>query len=217
MRFFAYLFIITFMFSNCLAEEANDETVFKEKLVQWVDAANVVAEEENTENVKKLDDAFIDLRRFSREHPDSQYADDAEFIRYKGTEVPPEQWEKFAAKYYDGKIEDFTKEQLRRLKGNFSAFAYECYIPYGLLPLYVKGQNAWLGLDYKEAERYLSEFLQKLDFYSSDLKRALQEPYFNLLTIYKSLNKRKEYDKIKEKARKLFPEKADFLERHWPL
>jgi len=216
MRMLWFVFISVLTFNNCLAQEENPNAIFEERLKEWIEAANVVEENQNQTNIARLDDAFRDLRVFARQYPDNKYADDAEFIRYKSTEVTSDKWEEFLAKYPSGKTEEFTKEQLKNLKGNLTPFAYECYIPYELLPLYSRGQLAWLADDFQEAEKNLAEFLQKIEIYYSDLKGLSAEPYIRLLMTYKSLNKRKEYDKVKEKVFILFPTKREFSENLWP-
>jgi len=49
-----------------------------------------------------------------------------------------------------------------------------------------------------------------------ELKNLSPDPYIKLLMVYKQLNKRKEYDKIKEKVFILFPAKREFAENLWP-
>ncbi len=208
--------IAVVIFTNCFAQEENPDSIFETRLNEWIVAANTVEESQNQTDIARLDNAFRDLRVFSRQYPDNKYSDDAEFIRYKSTEVTPDKWEEFLAKYPTGKTEDFTREQLAKLKGSLASFSYECFIPYELLPLYSRGQLAWLSDDFVEAEKNLAEFLQKIEVYYSDLKAFSPEPYIKLLKTYKSLNKRKEYDKIKEKVFVLFPAKREFAENLWP-
>ena len=215
-RVWCGLLLCVFLGSSLQAQGADDEAVFKERLTAWVSAVKSMEQDKSEESVQKVDGAFKELQKFSREYPGSRYADDAEFIRYNGTEVPLEQWEEFVAKYPEGRLEDLTREQLRGLTGTFSSFAYECLIPYELLPVYMRGQRAWLGRDYKEAEKYLADFVQKVDLYYGDLRRdILDKPYFNLLTACKAQKKRPEYDKIKAKYIKLFPEKSGAIECYW--
>jgi len=215
-KFLGRIVVGVFILSNCLAQEASDEAVFKERLVQWVNTVNAAGQDRSPENIEKADEALRNLRKFAREYPDSKYADDVEFIRYNSTEEPVEAWEEFAAKYPDGKLEDLTKGELRKLGGNFSSFAYECYIPYELMPVYVKGKKAWLGSDYAEAEKDLSDFVMKVDMYYADLRQTiLEQPYLTLMSIYKSRNKRSEFHKVKDKFIRLFPDKKELAQRQW--
>ena len=216
MRMFWFVFAAALIFTNCLAQDEDPDAIFEARLEEWVQAANAVEENQNQTNMGRLDNAFRDLRVFARQYPDSKYADDAEFIRYKSTEVTPDKWDEFLASYPSGKTENFTREHMKDLKGNLTPFAYESYIPYELLPLYSRGQLAWLEDNYEEAEKSLAEFLQKIDVYYPDLKDLSPEPYIRLLMTYKKLDKRKEYDKIKEKVFVLFPAKREFAENLWP-
>ena len=210
------LLMFALIFNNCLAQDEDPNVVFEQRLLQWIGAANAVEDDQNQTNIVKLDDTFRDLRTFARQYPDSKYADDADLIRYKSTEVSSDKWDEFLTKYSSGKIEDFTREQLGKLKGNLVSFAYECSVPYELIPIYAKGQVCWLSEDFVEAEKRFSEFLQKIEVYYPDLKSLSPDPYIKLLMVYKQLNKRKEYDKIKEKLFILFPAKREFAENLWP-
>ena len=216
MRTLWLVFIVALVFNTSSAQDEDPNAVFEERLQEWIEAANIVEDDQSQTNIARLDDAFRDLRIFTRQFPENKYADDAEFIRYKSTEVMADKWEDFLARYPSGKTENFTREQLGKLKGTLAPFAYECYIPYELLPLYSRGQLAWLSDDFQEAEKNLAEFLQKIEIHYSDLKGLSPEPYIKLLMTYKSLDKRKEYDKIKEKVFILFPAKREFAENLWP-
>jgi hypothetical protein len=216
MGIFWVLFITVLAFTNCLAQDEDPNVVFEKRLLQWIEAANVVEDNQNQTNIAQLDNAFRDLRTFARQYPDSKYADDADLIRYKSTEVSSDKWDEFLTKYSSGKIEDFTKEQLGKLKGNLVSFTYECSVPYELIPIYSQGQACWLSGNFVEAEKRFSEFLQKIEVYYPELKNLSPDPYIKLLMVYKQLNKRKEYDKIKEKVFILFPAKREFAENLWP-
>jgi hypothetical protein len=216
MKLLFLIFIFAIIFNNCPAQEEDPNVIFEERLREWVEAANIVDDNQDQTNIARLNDAFRDLRIFTRQHPENKYADDAEFIRYKSTEVTPDKWDEFLAKYPSGKTEDFTREQLAMLKGMLAGFAFECLIPYELLPLYTRGQLAWLSDDFQEAEKNLADFLQKIEIHYPDLTELSPEPYIKLLMTYKSLDKRKEYDKIKEKVFILFPAKREFAENLWP-
>lgn len=216
MKVLFLVFITAMLFNNCPAQEEDPNTIFEERLKEWVKAANAAEDNLDQANISRLNDAFRELRTFSRQYTGNKYTDDAEFIRYKSTEVAPEKWDEFFAKYPSGKTEDFTREQLSKLKGSLTPFAYECCIPYELLPLYSRGQLAWLEDNFEEAEKHLADFMQKIELHYPDLKGLSPEPYVKLLMTYKSLDKRKEYDKIKEKVFILFPAKREFAENLWP-
>jgi hypothetical protein len=216
MRTSWFLLIFALIFNNCLAQDEDPNVVFEKRLLQWIEAANAVEDNQNQTNIAQLDDAFRDLRTFARQYPDSKYADDADLIRYKSTEVSSDKWDEFLTKYSSGKSEDFTKEQLGKLKGNLVSLAYECSVPYELIPIYTQGQVCWLSENFVEAEKRFSEFLQKIELHYPELKNLSPDPYIKLLMVYKQLNKRKEYDKIKEKVFILFPAKREFAENLWP-
>lgn len=208
--------MLVLVFTNCSAQDEDPDIIFEKRLQEWVEAANAVEDDQGQANMARLNDAFRDLRVFSRQYPENKYTDDADFIRYKSTEVTPDKWDEFLAKYPKGRTEDFTKEQLAKLKGNLKPFALECYIPYELLPIYTKGLLAWLEDDFLEAEKNLADFLQKIEIHYPDLKGFSDEPYVKLLMTYKKLDKRNEYDKIKQKVFILFPTRREFAENLWP-
>jgi hypothetical protein len=216
MKWVAFFIIFVLGFSSCPAQEASDEAIFKERLQKWVEAVNTLVDEESDLNMAKVDDTLREIRKFAREYPQSKYADDAEFVRHNSIESDVETWEQFAAKYPEVNTEEFTREELRKLKGKFSAYSYECLIPYELMPLYMRGKLAWIVADYKEVEKYWSDFALKIEFGYSDFKKdILPDIYYNLMNVYKALGKRKEYDKVKDKYVALCPDKRAFAERHW--
>ena len=217
MKLLGLFFIIFFVSSHCLAQEANDEAVFKEKLLQWVNSVNAFQAQDTPENGEKMNGALRALRKFTLDFPNSRFADDAEFIRYNSTEVSFETWERFATKYPNAKIEDFTKQELRKLTGFFASFGDDCNVPYEFMSLYVREREAWSSEDYREAEMRLSEFIQKIDFYYPQLKVVLlRGPYLRLMEIYKGKNQKNEYNRMKEKFIGLFPAEKAQAENIWP-
>lgn len=207
--------VSAFALGICFAEKTKEDSIFEERLIEWVNVDNEL-NPDNSQSTKRLEEALYNLQKFYQDYPNNKYSDDAEFIYLKSIAAPEKEWEKFVAQYPNEKIEEFTKEQLRKLKGNFSNFVYELCIPYDLLLGYVKGQKAWMeDRDYEEAVSYLSQFVKKLDYSNPDLKEASRPAYFGLLVSYKKLNKKEDYEKVKEEMIVLFPEKKERLEGFW--
>lgn len=216
MKLIGYFWLIFLLIGTSFAKGIDEEAVFEERLLKWVDCVNALVEKETPENVQNLENALTNISSFYRDYPKNKYADDAKFIYNKSIDASEEAWEELVNKYPEGKIEEFTKEQLRGLKGNFKDFVYEFFIPYNLLITYVKGQLGWLKeQNYDKAIHYLSEFVKKVDYGQPELKKISYVVYSGLLKSCKELNKKESYEKIKEEMIILFPEKKEQIEQYW--
>lgn len=121
-----------------------------------------------------------------------------------------EKFEQFADQHSTQALEDATVEYLEGFVGNTRLS--EIYLPYNILPIYLKGENAFThNMDFESAIAYHSEFVTKVDVNDPEMKPLINNAYQVLLSCYKKVDNESGFEEVKSKLISLFPdEKAKY-------
>jgi len=204
------------IFSNiCFAEGDNDKAIFEDRLYKYLTAPGVPDFSISEQQII----AANNLRKFSEEYPDSEYADDSLYLliifvtSFNKDVIALEQ---LVNKYPNGKIEDFTLKFIEDKLGKLGPGPSELYMPYALALIFCKGEKSFMTeKNYSEAIKYFSEFISNADEKNPQIMKAVHFAYTCLVISYRNLDRKNEGEGIKNKAIALFPEDKERLEKIW--
>lgn len=154
------------------------------------------------------------LKSFSKDHPDSSFGDDIEFIilalgSFGGNDFRLNEWESFVKKYPDGQVEEVTKSAYREILGTFPD---DLNLPYVLWIPYVKANMARSSSDWKAAAENYRQVVQGVNLSVPDQRAAAFTSYAMILVSYKKLGDRGAFDSVKKEMIGLYPDKKAQLE-----
>ncbi len=213
-----YCLISILLGKNLFLQVNDDKTIFKDRLYKYLMAPSNL--DFSASEKQKI--ATKNLLSFSEEFPDSSLSDDAQFITLlfnarNATDEDSAFLQKIIEKYPNGKIDSYTIQCLEgfSIKSGIG-MPSKIYVPYDLVLVYFRGENAWRNRNYNEMIRYFSEFIKRTDESNLKTKDALYMAYLYSLGSYNNLDRKAEGEKIKSKMISLFPEKKDQIEKIYP-
>ena len=203
--------LIFFLLTMYAFAQQSDETDFRQKLKQYLTALKSQGNKQ---------DSLAQLWRFSDYYPNSKYADDAQYVILwlnMGKDVDLVKWEAFVERFPEGKLEPITLEALKdSVQGINNSFTLsELRLPYKAALLNARSMDAMMRKDYGGVIKYSSELIAQISKTNNDYSETITFNYVKILTSYKHLNNRAEFDRVKEEAIKMLPEKKERFEEFW--
>lgn len=213
-----YCLISILLGKNFFPQVNDDKVIFKDRLYKYLTAPSKLYFSAS----EKQKIATKNLLNFSEEFPNSSLCDDAQFITLlfnarDATEEDSAFLQKIIEKYPNGKIDNYTIQCLEAFSSKSGiGMPSKIYVPYDLVLVYFRGENAWRNRNYNEMIKYFSEFIKRTDESNLKTKDALYMAYIYSLGSYKKLDRKTEGEEIKSKMISLFPERKDNIEKIYP-
>ncbi len=194
------------------------EGIFKDRLRKyWYCPTSLLFP--TPEKERKQEKTRKDLLSFSREFPNSRFADDAIFVLACFSQKSDDRrmYMKELEQYPNEKLEDYTVEFIRKecvkSSGICEYILADTIMPYDLVVSFYKGEQASIEKDYNNTIKYMGYFVERIDSNNQRLKEKLKFAYIHLLAGYKKTGKTDECKQISEKMLSLYPEENDRISR----
>jgi hypothetical protein len=199
------------------SQTRDDKAIFMDRLDKFANAPSGPGFTASKQEIT----ARKNLLSFTKEFPRSNFADDAQFVSVVFTAGYPSDedvsiMEKLIEDYPDGKIEYYTIQYLENYCHRLGIDPpARIYMPYDVVLLYMKCENAWRNKNWDAGIKYSSEFLKKVDANDPRMRIEVYADYADLLYGYKILDRTAEGEEAKNKMISVFPDKKDQIERIW--
>lgn len=208
MRKIAVLIVILVVSSLACSKVNSEEEVFKKRLLSYLMAPLSVSVEAKKQS-QLLENNLVN---FSKEFPNSKYADDAQYVP---NVIPPVNDKKIISmyelvkKYPEGKLEDYT---IKLIEDFFKKMGQASYTPYfnlfysQALILMKAEKFSFIEQNWSESMKFAKEFIDNADEGNLKIRQDLRLAYMIYFVSLQKLGKLEDAEQVKRKTLMLFPD-----------